>query len=118
MEVAGAKPLLVYQGKKRLPLEGRSMLPFWRKSTKAGDDRALFWQHETHAAVRRGKWKLVTENDRAGNISWELYDLLNDRSESVNLADKHPELVKKLAAEWAAYANRVSVTPFPETRKK
>lgn len=118
LEVAGAKPLLVYQGKKRLPLEGRSMLPFWRKSTKAGDDRALFWQHETHAAVRRGKWKLVTENDRAGKISWELYDLLNDRSESVNLADKHPELVKKLAAEWAAYANRVSVTPFPETRKK
>ena len=30
----------------------------------------------------------------------------------------YPELVKKLAAEWAAYANRVSVKPFPETREK
>jgi hypothetical protein len=25
-------------------------------------ERTLFWEHESHSAIRKGDWKLVTEN--------------------------------------------------------
>ncbi|MCK7536483.1 MAG: hypothetical protein MZV63_38655 [Marinilabiliales bacterium] len=31
---------------------------------------------------------------------WELYDLESDPSETVNLAGKYPDRVKKMAAKW------------------
>ena len=32
--------------------------------------------------------------------AWELYDLKTDRTETVDLATKHPHRVKSLAARW------------------
>ena len=58
-----------------------------------------------HEAVRHGKWKLVAEKRR----QWELYDLERDRSEIRNLADRHPEIVKKLKSKYEEWANRVGV---------
>ncbi len=116
LEAAGAEYPAEYQGKKRLPLEGVSMLPYLRDLEREMEDRPIFWQHETHAAVRRGQWKLVTDNDRSEPVVWELYDLSHDRSETQDLADQHSELVAELSAEWHRYAERAGVKPFPETR--
>ena len=116
LDVAGAAYPANYQGKKRLPLEGVSMVPYLRDPDKKMEDRPLFWQHETHAAIRRGQWKLVTDNDRSEPIAWELYDLTHDRSETNNVADQHPQLVAELSAEWNRFAARANVKPFPETR--
>ncbi|GIS59736.1 MAG: hypothetical protein CM1200mP2_19610 [Planctomycetaceae bacterium] len=32
--------------------------------------------------------------------AWELYDLKTDRTETVDLADKHPDRVRQLAVRW------------------
>ena len=45
-------------------------------------------------AVREGKWKLLCEYDGSRP---QLYDLDQDHSETANLAEKHPELVRRLA---------------------
>ena len=116
LEVAGAEYPENYGGKSRLPLEGVSMLPYFQEPDRDMADRPIFWQHETHAAVRRGKWKAVTDNDRSVPIAWELYDLTNDRSETNDLAAEHPEIVAELDAEWNRFAERANVKPFPETR--
>lgn len=116
LEVAGAEYQENYGGKERLPLEGTSMLPYLRQPELKMEDRPIFWQHETHAAVRQGPWKLVTDNDRSEPILWELYDLTDDRSETNNVAAEHPEIVAALSAEWERFANRVNAKPFPETR--
>ena len=116
LDVAGAKHPSNFGGKDRLPLEGVSMLPYLREPDQKMEDRPIFWQHETHAAVRQGKWKLVTDNDRSEPIVWELYDLTNDRSETNNVAVKHPEIIAGLSAEWNRFADRAKVKPFPETR--
>jgi len=44
-----------------------------------------------------GDWKLVAEG-AAG--PWELYDMRTDRSESNNLAGKHPDRVRALSERW------------------
>ncbi len=92
-----------------LPVEGRSLLPALRGRSSA--DGTLYWEHTGNAAIRRGRWKLV----RDWPSPWELYDLERDRTELVDLAGRHPELVAELAAAWDAWARRIGVIPFEET---
>jgi arylsulfatase len=56
----------------------------------------LWWQHESHRAIRAGDWKLVAL--KGGE--WELYDLSKDRGESNNLASALPERVGELSTLW------------------
>ena len=44
---------------------------------------------------------------------WELYDLAADRVERHDVAAEHPDIVKRLAAEWDAWATRTNVDPWP-----
>lgn len=116
-EAAGAKYPDEYKGKKITPAQGISMLPFIKGEYPPAEKRTLFWQHENHAAIRDGEWKLVTVNDREQD-QWELYDLSEDRSESEDLAGKNPEIVERLRSKWLKWAKEVNAIPFPETRKK
>ncbi|GAB5406416.1 MAG: arylsulfatase [Aureliella sp.] len=121
LDVAGAEYPSNYQGKQRVPLEGVSMLsamqgPNADSADKLPAPRVLFWQHETHSAVRKGNWKIVTDNDRADRIKWELYDLATDRSETNDVASQHPDVVAELSQQWQNFASRVHVVPFPENR--
>jgi arylsulfatase len=109
LEASGAAYPRHYQGRDILPLEGRSMLPALRGA--AVPDGTLYWEHTGNAALRRGRWKLV----RAYPGPWELYDLIDDRSELHDMAPRHPELVQELAAAWQAWANRVGVIPWEVT---
>ena len=77
--------------------------------------RTLYWQHENHAAVRRGDWKLIATDDRDPG-TWELYNLGEDRSESEELSDRHPDVVERLKETWLRWARQANVLPFPETR--
>jgi arylsulfatase A-like enzyme len=53
-----------------------------------------------HLAIRRGKWKLLC-NDNCTDM--ELYDLEADRNETKNLADQNPRLARKLAEKVCAW---------------
>jgi arylsulfatase len=57
--------------------------------------------------VRDGKWKIVSL--RGAPDDWQLYDMEADRTELNNLAEKHPEIVKRMAAAWHAWAKRCYV---------
>jgi arylsulfatase A-like enzyme len=82
----------------------------------------LFWHYPHYAdqggapygAVRDGDWKLIIwyEDD-----SKELYNLREDIGEQHNLAEAHPEIVKKLTEELIAWRKEVGAimpTPNPE----
>lgn len=87
---------------------GVSMLPVL-EGKRTHDEHPLFWEHIGNAAVRQGRWKLVREALQA----WELYDILDDRSELHNLASARPELVTELAEQWQQWADSVGVLPWP-----
>ena len=114
-ELAGATYPREFKGHAITPAEGISMVPCLTGTRIETRPRTLYWQHENHAAVRDGDWKLVTTNDRDDG-AWELYHLSRDRSESLNLITRHPEIAERLKAKWRQWAERANVVPFPETR--
>lgn len=108
LEVAGVPyPATSKAGTAPPPLEGKSLVPVMEGRMLA--ERSLFWEHEGNSAMRQGKWKLVSRFPDA----WELYDMEADRTERHDLADQYPERVRKMAADYAAWAQRVGVQPWP-----
>ena len=67
----------------------------------------MFWEHEGNSAVRISRWKLVRQHPQ----DWELYDLVEDRTELHDLAAKHPERVADMARQYEAWAQRCGVLP-------
>lgn len=77
------------------PAPGRSLVPTFA-SDGSTPHEYLWWLHENNRAIRVGDWKLVA----AANQPWELFDLKSDRAESNNLAEKMPDRVRELEAQW------------------
>ncbi|MEM9368942.1 MAG: beta-L-arabinofuranosidase domain-containing protein, partial [Planctomycetota bacterium] len=67
----------------------------------------MFWEHAGHAAVRHGDLKALLPRREK---QWQLYDLLHDRQETLDLASEQPGMVAEMAATWKEWADRVGVT--------
>jgi arylsulfatase len=106
VELAGAKYPAKVGDVAITPLEGRSLVPAFANRPIVRD---LFWEHEGNRAIRSGDWKLVA---KGAGARWELYDIAADRTESTDLARKHPGRVKELAGRWEAWAKRANVLPW------
>ena len=99
--------------KDKIPVEGVSLVPlFSGKSITRG--KPIFFEHEGNRAVRSGSWKLVAKGVKG---KWELYDISKDRTEMNNLAEKHPEKLKTMAAQYEIWAKERGVVPFGSWRK-
>ena len=105
IELAGAEYPVRRDGHDIPPLEGASLVPVIERDELP--ERPLFWEHEGNAAVRLGRWKLVKEYPG----DWELYDMLEDRTETNDIASRHPALVKDLATRYDEWAERCGVIP-------
>jgi arylsulfatase len=97
LELAGAPAPPTWNGERRPPLPGRSLVPAFAKDVPI-ERGSLFFKFGENRALRVGAWKIVASG-AAG--PWELYDLDKDRPESHDLAARHPDKVKELAARWA-----------------
>ncbi|MHC4636673.1 MAG: arylsulfatase [Planctomycetota bacterium] len=97
-----------------LPLRGKSLLPVFRGHKRKGHE-AIFWEHIKHAAIRQGRWKLVSK-DATGSKPWELYDIENDRTELNDLAEEFGQRAEQMKQKWIEWASRVNVLPWPHER--
>ena len=78
-------------------LNGINILPLFYGKQMNTDNRLLYWEFPSkQRAARRGDWKVVTINK---NAPLELYNIKEDMTESVNLADKYPEMVAAFEKE-------------------
>ncbi|ALJ06814.1 N-acetylgalactosamine 6-sulfate sulfatase (GALNS) [Pseudalgibacter alginicilyticus] len=62
----------------------------------------LYWEDPKSRAIRMGDWKAIKPNKQT---DYELYDLSADIEEQHNLADEHPEILKKILS-YAKEAHR------------
>jgi len=121
LEVAGAEYPVKFNGNDIQPMEGISLLnAFENKELKR--DKPMCWEHEGNRAIRIGKWKLVSPGAKKKIINtedtWELYDIISDRTELQNLASEHPDIVEKLCEMWWMWAERTHVVPAYAKNKR
>lgn len=60
----------------------------------------LYWEFPAYGgqqAVRMGKWKGIRSDIQKGNMKITLYDLDTDIQELHDVADRHPDIVEKIA---------------------
>jgi arylsulfatase A-like enzyme len=111
VDVTGARYPREFKGKTIQPMEGVSLRPAFTGG-RITRTQPIFWEHEGNQAVRSGRWKLVSRYPDG----WELYDMAADRVERNDLARRHPDVVRKLASDWEAWAQRANVDRWPGPR--
>ena len=94
-------------GRSILPEEGLNLLPAFNGGSLPA--RALYFEHQEARGLIEGDWKAVWGKRMPHEINWELYNLSNDRSETTNVADQHPERVAGMARKWERYAERTGI---------
>jgi len=110
LDIAGVDYPKTHEGKDIKPLEGFSMVPTFTGEPHSRE--VLFWEHHGNRGARRGRWKLVAQKNR----EWELYDMVEDRSELNDLASAHAEIVEDLKALYFEWAKRCNVMEFDDLR--
>lgn len=107
-ELAGAAYPSEFNGAAIQPVEGESFLPAlqgaeWRR------ENPLYWEHEGNRAVRIGDWKLVSKHPG----DWELYNLIDDRTELNDLSEREPARVAAMRGLYDTWAIRCEVRAWP-----
>lgn len=112
-------PTLCAIGKSKLPtnqrLDGIDLLSELKAEATPVRREPMIWDFHGYGgivAIRDGNWKAVRRKLRKENpADWELYDLDVDPGESQNVAQQHPEIVKRLESSYLA--NRTVEKDFP-----
>lgn len=95
-----------YDNRKIVPASGISFANVLKDKAAPARQVPLYWQWQNSLAIADGHWKLVKD----GDSNWELFDLRRDQTETNDLADQHPDLVKQLSAQHAEWLNRARET--------
>lgn len=105
LDVAQADYPAERDGEAVLPCEGRSLVPLLRGETRSARE-TLCWEWAGNRAIREGRWKLVWDKKVK---SWELYDVVVDRTEMHDLAAQHPDRVSAMSERWSDWARTTGV---------
>jgi arylsulfatase A len=78
-------------------LDGESLWSLIRNNETRVRTRPMLWvfpEYTGQVAVRIGDYKVIKQGLKTKKPrEWEVYDLAKDRSESENIAERHPELI-------------------------
>lgn len=100
-------PTLMAMTESKMPetrsLDGKNIWAALRDNQPSPVESYYFIWHDEDA-IRTDKWKLHRFFDR-----FDLYDITKDETESSNVADANPEVVKSLAAKMDAWADSLGV---------
>lgn len=100
LAVAGAVP--------STKLDGVNLLPFV-KGDAGTIHESLFWRFGPRNAVRSGAWKMQWNGDEPR----KLYEIAKDPTESTDVAAAHPDVARKLSADWDAWSATLAKPLWP-----
>ena len=98
-------------------LDGISMKDIFLENMETDNQRILYWEfHEQGGkqAVRKGNWKAVRldVHEKGFHDDIELYNLMDDPSESDDIADNHPDIVEQMKTIMKQEHERSKNFPF------
>ena len=82
---------------KDYPLDGIDLLPLMN-GTASVSNRTFFWRFGTQDALREGQWKYYRNAAQS-----RLFDLSFDQREQADFSAKNPDVLNRLAAEFARW---------------
>jgi arylsulfatase A-like enzyme len=96
-------------------IDGRDLSAAWLAGAASPHEELLLFNDEDVVALRTQRWKLVTADyyrnyllDLPSRGYPQLYDMVNDPSESFSVAERHPEVVADLTARIEAARARLA----------
>jgi len=92
VEISGADYPSHFNDQEIVPAQGVSLWPVLQGEALERQ-KPLFWEWRHGKAVREGGWKLVAYGNDA---DWELYNIIEDPTETNNLAANYPDQVMKM----------------------
>ena len=110
VELSGAHYPATYKGHAIPASSGVSLVPTFRGDGAQIHDQ-LFNEHFGARYAREDNWKIVADGR---DSTWHLFDMATDKSETIDLAVKHPEVVRHLDSLWHQWANTHNVFPKPK----
>lgn len=106
LELAGTVYPAEFSGRTLAPLAGQSLVPVIQGQSLSRT-KPIYYNYANNLGLYDGRFKLVSR--RGG--PWELYDLHSDPLETRNLADKQPERMLAMSAEWMRIAEQDDRAP-------
>jgi arylsulfatase len=94
-----------------LPMLGESMVAFLGGEAERvhDDDYVTTLYHRGRALLRKGPWKIVTLDAPFDEARFELFNVIADPGETVNLAETHPETFAELIDLWRSERRRLGI---------
>jgi arylsulfatase A-like enzyme len=92
-------------------IDGVNLLPFLTGKDAGTPHATLYWRFGPQLALRKGEWKILKgpgagvdplkpREGKANSAGAHLYNLREDLGEKTNLAERHPEKLRELVADW------------------
>jgi len=91
-------------------IDGKNLMPYITGKAKGDVHEALYWKTGRNRAIRKGRWKLLVD-DNTGEV--QLYKLKKDLVEDENLAKTRPQIVKELLIDLDAWTKKLPGAKWP-----
>ena len=117
LDVVGVKPPETINGVAQMPMEGTSFAPSLNDASAPSKARPQYFEMFGHRGLWQGGWKAVAFHPPGsdfGKDKWELFHLDRDFSETDDLAEREPERLKAMIAEWWKQAEASKVLPLDD----
>jgi len=93
-------------------LDGVDLMPLLTGPLVTKLDRSLYWRFWGQAAIRKERWKRL---QLAGGAKY-LFDLYEDKAETTNLIEQHPDVAAGLLVELQTWLDQMPPSSTPPER--
>ncbi len=117
LELVGVEPLSDRNGIAVKPITGTSMTPVLQSADAPAQRTEAVYEMIGHRGFYRDGWEIVSLHKPFtpfDDSEWELYHLVEDRTELVNLASAEPERLTEMARAWEDAAWNGQIFPLDE----
>jgi arylsulfatase A-like enzyme len=117
LDILNIDPPEDIEGIDQMDMHGASILETFNNPQAPAARNTQFYCMRGNRGIYHDGWKAVAIHVRGTDFEddvWELYHVANDFSESINVADQHPDKLQELKELWWSEAEKYGSLPLTE----